>query len=160
MRVRAGKCLLLRGGGGEGPGLWDEIKAAVSAAFTGMKIASPPRRKPLHGTAGRAGDCPLPLFPNGIAAGGKEREQKKFPWAARPAEIFLWAGAEKYHFLRGGGGEGSELFTEAKGSFPPPLPTWKLPAARAETPPWNSRPNWRPPSALIPKRDCRRGKER
>ena len=55
--------------------LFTEAKAALSAIFAGVKIVPLPGRRPLDGTAGRAGDCPLPLFPNGIAAG--ERGSRK-----------------------------------------------------------------------------------
>ena len=73
MRAGARKYYLLRGGGEEGPGLRAEAKTAFSAAFADEEIVPLPSEKLLRGTVVRTAVCPLLLFPNGIAAEGKER---------------------------------------------------------------------------------------
>ncbi len=118
-----------------------------------------PGERPLHGTAGRAGGRPLPLFPNGIAAGEKRDNRKVLRRLPGLRGLLCGRSKGEYLFLRGGGEEGPGLRAEAKTAFSAafadeeivPLPSEKLlrgTVGRAAG----------LPSAPIPKRDRRRGK--
>lgn len=120
MRIGAGKYLLLRGGGGEGPGLRAEIKTAVSAAFAGGKRTLPPGRKPFHGTVGRAAVYPLPLFSNGIAAG--ERGSRKASIGCQICGYFFVGWSKGIPLSAWRRREGLELWTVCRAKR-----RWRLP---------------------------------
>ena len=124
MRIGAGKYHFLRGGGGEGLELFTEAKAAFSAIFAGVKIVPLPGRRPLHGTAGRAGDYPLPLFPNGIAAGGK-RDNRKVSVGCQICGFFCKMEQGNTSFCVADVGRVRGCGPRQKRQFPPPLPTRK-----------------------------------
>ena len=104
--------------------LFTEAKAAFSAIFAGVKIVPLPGRRPLHGTAGRAGDYPLPLFPNGIAAGGK-RDNRKVSVGCQICGFFCKMEQGNTSFCVADVGRVRGCGPRQKRQFPPPLPTRK-----------------------------------